>query len=399
MPFILPGQFRAYRQAAPVIPPVDPPIVEPIVFDYTATPATYTGIVASAAVGEAVGLETGEYLEGLDVPAGVIVGAINGVGSVNFTGATYGLSYSNGIIRIAGNGSRIDGLIAHDPTDQGAHCIYTMGDNNIITNCGAYNGGTAVHKIPAFTGGSNNLFEDSFFFGEGRYSFQIFKASFNTIRRCVGRWDSTLPNQQTQPNATFSNYNANNTIWENNISLDYNYPGEIMNFGGDFYAPHNQGEWTEGNHDNQWLGCMVAYHDRTNDGGLNDNNQAFRADSTNPTNNNCLGNIVKDMYIRDTLHDFVVKPGIGVTITDFSRYLVTNPRDDGVFDAGRLVITDGLAADIDVKYIDGVKTAETLWPFVNEAVIRTEMKKVVGGNRGWAAGTQSLEDYVKGVPV
>jgi len=366
-------------------------------YTYTADNTNYTAIVAGATSSEVVGLEAGIYTGGLAVPSGVTVKAIDGLGSVYFTQGSVGISGSNGIILLENTGSTVDGIIAHTPTDDNSHGIMITGDGNSLLNCIGYNGGNAVHKIPCFVSGNNNLVEDSGFFGVGRYSFQIFTATGNTIRRVIARWDSTVINNLTQPNATFSNYNANSTTWENCVAIDYNATPDEMNYGGCFYSPHNQGVWPIGNRDNGWYGCIVAHHDRTNDAlPLGENNQGFRSDTTNPTNL-CVDNVVRDFYVRDTLRDIQIYPYTQYEFTDVTRVDVDNITADGTFgDGGRSSMTAGSGADIDVQYIDGVKTATPLWPFKNEDIIKAEMLNIADGNRGWAASNDTLEEYVKG---
>jgi len=298
----------------------------------------------------------------------VHVRTTEGLGSVHFTKGAAGNSYSNGIIRLAGTGSTIDGLIAHDPDDVTAHAIYVPGDENKVLNSIGYNGGRHKHKIPCFISGSNNLVEDGGFFGEGRYTLQIFKGRNNTVRRTIARWDSTVQGYLTEPNAAFSNYNSSGTMHENCVSLDYNSTPEPMKYGGDFYSPHNNYQWPEGNRDNGWYGCIVVYHDKGNDNGSN-NNRAFMAD-TNSSAGNCVNNTIKDFYAKDSLRDFVI-----------------NPQTEYNIEPGE---------DIDHIYIDGVKTNESVWPFKNEDIIKREMSKIEGGNRGWVASGKSLEDYIKG---
>ena len=272
-----------------------------------ANPANYLSVLQGAVSGDIISLEDGIYLNGLDVPDNVTVNAVNGLGSVYFTKGTVGNSYSNGIIRLSGTGSTIDGLITHDPDDITAHSIFVPGDSNKVLNCIGYNGGKHKHKLPCFVSGSNNLIEDSAFFGEGRYTFQVFKARSNTIRRCIARWDSTVQGYLTEPNAAFSNYNASGTLWENCVSLDYNSTPEPMKYGGDFYSPHNNYQWPEGNRDNGWYGCIVVYHNKGNDTRDN-NNKAFMADS-NASAGNCVNNTIQDFYAKGALRDFIIKPG------------------------------------------------------------------------------------------
>lgn len=364
-------------------------------FDYTADPTNYTGIVAGATSGETVGLLAGVYLNGLTPPSGVTITAISGLGSVNFTSGTIGGTYSNGCIKMQNTGSTINGLIAHDPNDKNSHAIFVTGDFNSILNCAAYNGGSHKHKLPCFITGSNNLIEDSFFFGEGRYCFQLFTCSNNIIRRCVARWDSTALGFLTEPDAAFANYNTDGNFWENCISIDYAYTPEDMRFGGDFYSPHNEGVWPPGNNNNGWYGCVVVYHDKTNDSGKH-NNRAFRADDNSSNLTNSLGNIIKDFYIRGSVIDILIKFNYGFDIDAVSRYDVKFELADGNF-SPRSNMLAAPGADIDFEYINGVKTSTPVWPFKHEAVMKIEMAKVPNGNRGWVTSGKTLENYVKNI--
>jgi len=359
---------------------------------YIADSTNYLTVLSGASAGESIGLEAGVYTDGLVVPSNITIASLYGVGTVNFVG---GDNAWEAIIQLPNIGGVIDGLIAHDPDNSNSNAIQVDGTYNQVLNCGAYNGGTHKHKIPCIIGGNYNLIEDSFFFGLGRYTIQTFTSEYNTIRRCVARWDSTIPGDLSEPNAAFSNYNSNNNTWENCISIDYNSTPEPMRHGGDFYAPHHISIWPNGNRDNKWLGCAVAYHDRSNDAGDN-NNFGFRSDP-DPTTT-CINNVIKDFFIRDMRADFGISTYFGVTITNLTRELITAPLlSDGTFGSSGSSLDSTNPADIDYKYIDGVKTDELVFPFKHEAIMKEEMAKVADGSRGWVGSGKSLHDYVKGI--
>ncbi len=323
--------------------------------------------------GDTLCLNDGLYTQGISVPSGLTVKAVN-QGGAEFRGGDSGWS---SVFRMAGSGATVDGLKIHYPDNTTSNACSISGTNNTMKNTTCSHGGTYKHVIPLIVAGSGHLIEDSWFYGEGRYVVQCFVGDHIIFRRNVARWDSTTPNEPTEPNAAFSIYNCSDMTVENNISLDYGTPQTPMEYGGDFYSPHNISVYPQLNHDNHWLGNMVVNHSTDTR-----NNRAFRADSSGGST--IPGGVIKDFYMRDVASDFVIKPVYRFQITDCTRINVNG-------DVSNISCT---GADLTMRYQDRVKTSEPLFPWPNEARIKTDMCASGERQSDWCASSKSLSDYV-----
>lgn len=325
--------------------------------------------------GDTLCLNDGVYNQAMDIPSFINVRAVN-VGMAEIDGDnTLGEQWSGGLLQMLGTDSSVRGLKVYQAGTNVNTCQVT-GSNHIFRNMSCSHGGTHKHKVPLRVGGTGHLIEDSWFYGEGRYVVQCFIGDHTIFRRNVARWDATTPNEQSEPNATFANYNCSNITWENNISLDYGIPETPMLFGGDFYSPHNLGVYPEMNHDNHWFGNMVINH-ATN----TNNNRAFRADNNH--SQIIPGGIIKDFYMRDSSVDFVIKSNYEFIITACTEINVATQN----------VICDE-NADIQHKYLDGIKTQQLLWPWKNEALIKRDFCDINERQSDWCLTDQSLSEYV-----
>ncbi len=335
--------------------------------------------------GDILCLEDGNYSGGLDVPSGLTVVALNLAGAV-FQG---GDDEWSSILKVDGSGSAVVGLKVTRSDNSSSNACHIDGSNNVVKYTTCSHGGSYKHAIPLFIGGTGHLVEDSWFYGEGRYVAQCFKGDNMTFRRNIARWDSTVPNEPEEPNATFTNYNCSNNLWENNISLDYGVPATPMQYGGDFYSPHNPTVYPIGNINNKWYGNMAVNHAT----GTN-NRRGFRADTG--LSETLVGNEVKDFYVRDNGIGFVINPRYDFEI----RNCTMNNVDDGAGYAntsgGGSPIDCGAGADIEFRYVDGVKTSESLWPFDNEDFIKADMCAAGERQSDWCNSNKSLRDYVLG---
>lgn len=325
---------------------------------------------------ESLCLNDGDYVGGVTVPSDVSLISVN-IGGAHLKG---GDTDWEAVLRMNGTGSIVDGLKVSHPDGLNSDACYISGEGNTMRNTSCSHGGPHKHKIPLKVTGNtegigNHLIEDSWFYGEGRYVVQCFKGTGITFRRNVARWDSTAPNMLTEPNAAFSIYNCADTTVENNISLDF---GESdVKFGGDFYSPHNYGEWNQGNKNNHFLGNIVVNHDPENL-----NNRAFRADSTSSAPN--TGLVIKDFYMRDSIADFVIhnsyKP---VVIEDCERVNVTN-IDPNIECNGAEFL----------RYQDREKTTTPLFPLSNEFKIKQDMCAPDERQSDWCLTDLSLSEYI-----
>ncbi|MCH7997672.1 MAG: hypothetical protein IIB11_07860, partial [Chloroflexi bacterium] len=131
-----------------------------IEFDKIITTATAVGDrFAGVVSGEFVGLEDGIYSGGLkNVPDGVNVHAVNGLGNVFFEG---GDTSFGSILDLTGNGVSLKGLIFRNKDQQTGNVANIFGTNNIAQECG-FEGeqrSATIHKhqYTCAIGGSGHL--------------------------------------------------------------------------------------------------------------------------------------------------------------------------------------------------------------------------------------------------
>ena len=373
-------RHRRLVSAATIPDPTDPPIPPTTGSRCTpnADPSNYLSRLSGS-----VCLKSGSYTQGMLVPSDVDIVSefINGA---DFSGASVTLAATSNtpsqkaVVLLSGSNSSVDGIKVHSPTSATAHACLVGGNNNVMRNSDCSHGGAYKHMTPLRITGSNNLIVDSWFYGKGRYVVQCFMGDGNVIRGNVARWDSTTPNEISEPNATFSIYNCSNTIVENNISLDYGKPETAMKFGGDFYSPSNQEVYPELNHHNKFLGNIVVGHDKTTL-----NNRAFRADNRSD-GSTIPGGVIKDFYVVGSNWDFVIKSNYAFAISDCTLKDVANLSG----------VNCGDGADISFKYENGVKTNKPLFPFVNEAAIKSSMCDAGERQSSWCNVDASLTNYI-----
>ena len=361
-----------------IVVTVTPPVTAGEDCSLTINPGeSFTEAFGQMSPGDTLCLNDGKYQQAMDIPSDMNVRAVNdGMAEID-GGGELGEDWSGGLVQMKGNNSSVRGLRVHHASTNADAC-HIAGTNHSMKFMSCAHGGAHKHKIPLKMGGSGHLIEDSWAFGEGRYVVQCFLGDHITIRRTVARWDSTAPNNPTEPNAAFSIYNCSDVTVENNISLDYGTPETEMRFGGDFYSPHNNGIYPELNHDNHFLGNIVLNHSPDTL-----NNRAFRADTT--ANVTIPGVIIKDFYMRDSETDFAVHPSYDISVSKCTRENVINESEE---------FTCNNDADIAVRYVDGTKTTEALFPFSHEELIKRDMCASGERQSDWCTTTKSLEDYV-----
>ncbi len=294
--------------------------------------------------GEVLCLNDGIYSQGLDVPSGITVKAVNR-GNAEFVGGD--ASWSS-ILKMENVGSTIDGLKVHHPENVNSDACFIGGTNNTMRNTSCSHGGFYKSKIPLRVGGQGHLIEDSWFYGEGRYVVQCFKGENITFRRNVARWDSTAPNE-TSANATYSIDNCSDITIENNISLDYGIPETVSNYGGDFYSSQQSYTYPTGNQNNHWLGNIAINH-----AVATNNRRAIRFD----VDTKSFNNVVRDFYVRGSGTAFVSNWNtLGLVVSDCTLIDVAEMGSI----PGQSSISCGNGADIAHRYVDRVKTSELLF--------------------------------------
>lgn len=346
----------------------------------TISPGTlFTSAFAQLSPGQTLCLNDGIYVQAMDIPSDINVRAVNdGMAEID-GGNTRGEEWSGGLMQMKGSNSSVRGLKVYDSSTNSDTC-HIAGSNNTMKVMSCSHGGSHKHKIPMKIAGSGHLIEGSWFYGEGRYVVQCFGGNNVTLRGNVIRWDETVAGEESEPNAAMSNYSCSDMIWENNISIDYGIPETYMIHCGDMCMSTTT---NSPNYRVQYLGNMVINHDPSTG-----NNKAFRADQKGSTPS--TGITIKDFYVRSVNVGIVFNPIYdGVIIDDCT---MTDVSNNGFI--GGQSINCNNDADIQFKYVDGVKTTEALWPWPNEGKIKADMCASDERQSDWCNTNKSLSEYI-----
>jgi hypothetical protein len=332
---------------------------------------------SALSAGDTLCLADGVYPQAMDIPTGMNVRAVNDGMAELDGGGVLGVEWAGGVLQMLGDNASVRGLRVHHAGPFSDACTI-RGTNNTMRVMSCSHGGSHKHKIPLKVGGSGHLIEDSWFFGEGRYVVQCYVGENVTFRRNVARWDSTAPNEPSEPNAAFSIYNCSDITIENNISLDYGVPATPMQHGGDFYSPQNPSVYPIGNQNNHYLGNMAVNH------AVGTNNRfGLRYDASTLT----YDNVIRDFYVKGSnvgmvINNAVVDPVIAdCTMIDVGQ-------------ASNVGANCGSGADLTTRYVDRVKTTAPLFPWKNEDVIKAQMCAPGERQSDWCQSSLSLSDYV-----
>lgn len=99
--------------------------------------------------------------------------------------------------------------------------MYITGHHNKIIRCAAYNACQTGNMQVFDLGGHDNLAEECWAWGTGRYKFISYHSYNNVYRRCVARHDYHGGNDGwSHQEALFTNYDSTNTTYQNCIGLD-----------------------------------------------------------------------------------------------------------------------------------------------------------------------------------
>lgn len=352
----------------------------PILCDLTIAPGdSFDSAFASMSAGQLLCLSDGTYRQSMDIPSDKHVRAVNdGMAEID-GGGTLGLDWMGGVLTMRGNNSSVRGLRVHHASPLADACT-VAGNSNTMRMMSCSHGGSHKHKIPLKVSGEGHLIEDSWFYGEGRYVLQCFGGNNITLRRNVVRWDATIAGEPDEPNASMSNYSCSNMIWENNIALDYGVPATEMTHCGDMCMSTTR---ETPNADVQYLGNIVVNH-----AAATSNNRAFRADQKSTENSSGL--VLRDFYVRSVGVGIAINPDYeNVTI---DRCTMTDVDSVGMASGSAIVCSE--AADISVRYQDGTKTTEPLFPFSHEALIRRDMCSKTERQSDWCNTSLSLAEYI-----
>ncbi|MCF6193686.1 MAG: hypothetical protein L3J46_05055 [Kangiellaceae bacterium] len=348
--------------------------------DLTIKPRTsINSSLGKLASGETLCLGDGIYEEIVSIPSTMSLRALN-VGKVEIDGRELNAGYQ-AVLMLHGNNSSVSGIKVHHASRFADTCSI-KGEGNHLSSMSCSHGGKHKHKIPLKVSGVGHLIEDSWFYGEGRYVVQCFRGRSITFRRNVARWDSTIPNQRTEPNAAYSIYNCSNITVENNISIDYGLAQTPMKFGADFYGPQNRSIWPEGNQNNYWLGNIAINHAKESK-----NRRALRLDPSTTLEDN----FVTDLYVRGS--DYGTGGNSRTSKLKVGRCTMINVKHTGRNGNRRQIVCTG-PADISKRYVDRKKTKIALFPWKNEQLIKNDMCAANERQSDWCGTSLSLTDYV-----
>lgn len=118
-----------------------------------------------------------------------------------------------------GNWFVVEGIVFKNGTDA---VVHIKGSNNVLKRVSAYNANVDVNSTVFLLWGDNNLVEDSVAAGTGRYMFEVYQGSNNTMRRIFAQWEQWDGRQfcgvQWPHGYNIGVYNASGTTIENAIA-------------------------------------------------------------------------------------------------------------------------------------------------------------------------------------
>lgn len=333
--------------------------------------------------------------------------------------------------------------------------IKGMSGNHIKYLRCAFVGGPSSGNVITFAfGGSYNLMEDCWVYGAGgRYKVLLYRANHNIMRRCVVRQDAGWTYDGSNPEAGICVYESSNISLQNCIVIDstLTYSGGYV---GAYYLTGHAGNPASNNV--EYLGCMsinntkgCAWHVDTDDGGVGlvfrdlvaYNNMASMVTSNTSMDMTIqratIGNSTmysfanwgsKTMTVVDSdvwntgqykgtigstytnTYNPAILSGTGVThinpLTNGQKYLTriedaTTLKTGGQSDGQRganVMYRVGQDGKLWGEAGYNTVTATALWPWPNEARIKSEMASFSA--RGFCTGTsrdgsaQTLTKYI-----
>jgi len=339
-------------------------------------------------------LEDGTYHQAMDIPSGVSVRAVHD-GMAEIDGeSTLGEAWTGGLLQMHGSHSSVRGLRVHHAGTNADTC-HLAGDHNTMRVMSCAHGGTQKHKNPLMITGTDHLVEDSWFFGEGRYSVEAFYASRITLRRLVMRPGLAVNAGSSEPRAGAVLYSTDHSLIENSIVLDGASQSVTQYYSGLYVAAHNVDGNVNPPSDNRWLGDFVIDMPDGGDGSYPGHGITIDPD---PGVGGANG-LIQDLTVRGG--------GDGVRVIGGSTdFVVADCSLSGL--SGQAVVissiplptttVDNCGADGATlptpKYVDGEDTGEALFPFPNEALIRRDLCAAGERQSDWCLSGKSLSDYV-----
>lgn len=342
-----------------------------------------------------------------------------------------------------------------------AYIKSVLGNHIKVQKC-AFAGGPSTANTGNFAMGTNDyndthhiLVEDCWFYGPGgRYKVLVYQSSQIVLRRLVVRDDGGWTDNASNPEAGICVYESSDVSCQNCIVIDSNLTTYDNNNVGAFYVTGHAGNPPTNNL--KYFGCMAlnnkmqVWHNDTDDGGQGCEVENFIGydheygmGTSNRSMNISMKNITLGKFVNRALADYgdyaisvtnsiLFNAGANYTGTVVSTYTDTyspndfsgagiihvNPLTNGLvylprIEAGSTLKTSGssggqMGAEIIKRYgVSGTLwgesgyntlTSENLWPWPNEARIKTDM--AADDARGFCTGNsldgtpQTLTKYI-----
>jgi hypothetical protein len=350
---------------------------------------------------ETVGMLPGTY----NSTNGALVAAKHGASAAN--PITF-IAENDGAVVIDGEWSRVPLQLGYDywqiigcTVKRGlVSCILVGGDNNKIKRVGAMSTTSSDYAWCVGLGGTNNLLEDMWIWGGFRSGLEIYSPG-NTVRRVLVRMDAMVNAGVSRYPNGIRQYQYNGlagTLLENTLVLDFDVTYSTTNQAGGAYKIRSYST----NDPSTYLGCMAL--------NINDSLNSisgWRVEGQDHIFTNCLAWQGAGQYglintgpnsdpnsciaTNFTGYDWnagVQGPGFSTPVTwinsKFDATGLTYPcRPDG----------SGNGCTIEKRYVDGVLTADDLWPWPNQARIKTELSQLEIAPSGFFAASNPLRGF------
>jgi hypothetical protein len=340
----------------------------------------------------------------------------------------------------------------------GAYNKTVSGNHIKIKRCAFVNGPSGGNNVNLDFEGSYNLLEDCWIYGAGgRYKVIMWRADHLILRRVVIRDDGGWTSDNSDPEAGVVVYETSNVELQNVIVIDSNLSTYDNNNVGAFYVTGHAGNPASNNVN--FTGCMAlnnrrsGWHNDTDDGGagctvtdtviyatesegMGTSNTSMNIAGTRITMGNIGDRFIgnwgdRSIAIYNSVFWSSAKASSGsaaVTYSDAygqndfsgSGVIHVNPLTNGLLYLPRIEAASilknagsgGTQAGAQILYKMGTDgtlygengynslTANALWPWPNEAGIKSDFASVSGGARGFATGTsrdgseQTLTRYI-----
>lgn len=179
----------------------------------------------------------------------------------------------------------VEGIVALNGTDA---VVHVKGSNNVLRRVSAYRADPDLNSTVFLLWGDNNLVEDAVASGTGRYMFEVYQGSGNTLRRVFAQWERWDGRQfcgvQWPHGYNVGVYNASNTTIENAIAYGRAPAvGVLVQANGDGTVASN----------NAVLGSMALLSGRDRDGSVWTYGTGLAQPASRPLPSACPDNVTQ----------------------------------------------------------------------------------------------------------